>query len=132
MERKAECSCGQLWVACRGEPEKVSICHCDACRRRTGSAFGISVFYKRENAQAGGESISFKRDADAGFAVIFHFCPHCGSTLFWEPSRKPGMIGVAAGAFAEADFAMPEQSVWDSHRYGWIEFPQAMQRRPES
>jgi hypothetical protein len=33
---------------------------------------------------------------------VFHFCPSCGSTVYWEPARKPDMIGVAVGAFADA------------------------------
>lgn len=129
MERQAECSCGQLFVRCQGEPEKISICHCNACRRRTGSAFGIAAFFKRENASIRGTATAFTRDSDAGFAVTFHFCPTCGSTVYWEPSRKPGMIGVGIGAFAEADFPMPEQSVSDSNRYSWITFPESMLRR---
>src|SRR5579864_8088663 len=117
MERQAECSCGQLAVRCHGEPEKVSICHCNACRRRTGSAFGISAFFKRGNASIQGKNTEFTRASDAGYTVTFHFCPICGSTVYWEPSRKPDMIGVGIGAFAETDFPMPEQSVSDSKRY---------------
>ena len=43
--------------------------------------------------------------------MTFHFCPECGSTLFWEPERMPPLIGVAVGAFADPSFPQPEQSV---------------------
>lgn len=130
MERQAQCSCGQLKVRCQGEPEKISVCHCDACRRRTGSAFGISAFFQRDRAVIERKSKLFRHDADR--SVTFHFCESCGSTVFWEPSQKPGMIGVAAGAFATADLPMPDQSVWDERRYSWIAFPDAMPRRPQN
>lgn len=36
MERKAMCSCGALTIVARGEPGKISVCHCQECQRRTG------------------------------------------------------------------------------------------------
>ena len=38
--RTATCSCGQLRLACEGEPVRISICHCLECQKRTGSIFG--------------------------------------------------------------------------------------------
>jgi hypothetical protein len=130
--RQARCCCGQLTVSCAGEPAKVSVCHCDACRQRTGSAFGIAAFFPREHVIPRGTSRAFRRDADSGHPVTFYFCPTCGSTVYWEASRKPDMIGVGAGAFADPDLPMPHQSVWDSKRYAWIDFPAQMTRRAQS
>lgn len=129
--RQAECSCGQLRVRCRGDSSKVSICHCDACRRRTGSAFGISALYLRSNVAITGESRDFTRNSDAGFPVTLHFCPHCGSTVYWESSRKPDMFGIGIGAFADPAFPMPAQSIVDARRYDWITFPDSMVRRAD-
>ncbi len=127
--RLAHCSCGQLRALCDGAPDKVSICHCNECRRRTGSAFGIAAFYPRERVRAQGREKTFSRNADSGFAVLFHFCPDCGASIYWEPSRKPDMIGVAAGAFADPKLPMPDQSVSDDMRHAWIAFPEAMTKR---
>jgi hypothetical protein len=33
-------SCGQLTARVTGVPVRVSVCHCLACQRRTGSVFG--------------------------------------------------------------------------------------------
>ncbi|HEY7979342.1 MAG TPA: GFA family protein [Rhizomicrobium sp.] len=129
--RQARCSCGQLRVVCEGEPAKVSICHCDACRLRTGSVFGIAVFYPREAVKAEGDQRDHTRKADSGRNVTFHFCPYCGSSVWWEPERMPDRVAVALGAFADPDFPMPDQSVNDARRYKWIEFPEAMQKRAE-
>ena len=127
--RLAQCSCGQLRATCDGEPDKVSICHCNECRRRTGSAFGIAVFYPRERLRAEGMDKTFRRKADSGFDVLFHFCPDCGASVYWEPARKPDMVAVAAGAFADPKFPMPDQSVSDDMRHDWIMFPESMTKR---
>lgn len=127
--RLAQCSCGQLRATCDSEPNKVSICHCNECRRRTGGAFGIAAFFARDRVHIEGESKSFTRDSDSGHLVTFHFCPTCGSSVYWEPSRKPDMIAVAVGAFADPSFPMPAQSVADNMRHSWISFPEEMATR---
>ena len=118
--RTAACACGQLWIACRGEPEKVSLCHCLACQRRTGSAFGIAAFFPREAVDAEGRASRYTRSSHSGYAVTFHFCPACGTTVFWEPERKPAAIAVAVGAFADPSFPAPTQSVWRERRHPWV------------
>ena len=46
--REAACSCGQLRVAVEGEPVRISMCHCLACQRQTGSAFSMQARYPNE------------------------------------------------------------------------------------
>jgi Co/Zn/Cd efflux system component len=41
--RHAACSCEQLRLTVEEEPVRVSICHCLACQRRTGSVFGVQA-----------------------------------------------------------------------------------------
>jgi hypothetical protein len=39
IQRVGECHCGALKIIAAGEPERVYLCHCKACQRRTGTAF---------------------------------------------------------------------------------------------
>ena len=74
--REAACSCGQLRVAVDGEPVRVSVCHCLACQRRTGSAFAVQARFARERVRITGRSHDFVRvsdDEDAQWR--FSFCP---------------------------------------------------------
>ena len=130
MERYASCHCGKLVLRCAGEPVKVSLCHCFDCQKRTGSLFSVAAFYPRESvALTAGEAKMFLRPSASGFDVSFHFCPDCGSSLWWEPERLPHLIGVAAGAFADADFPMPQQAVWSEQRHKWLALPLAPHAR---
>lgn len=123
MIRTALCHCGALEVACDGEPTRVSMCHCLDCQRRTGSAFSVAVFYRRERVHASGATRTFTRESASGFPVTFHFCPECGSNVFWAPARMPDRIGVALGCFADPGFAPPEQSVWTKDKHAWVALP---------
>lgn len=121
--RDAACSCGQLRLTCDGDPVRVSMCHCLACQRRTGSAFGVQAWFTREQVRPEGESKRFVRRAESGRAVTFSFCPECGSTVFWEAEADAGMIKVAVGAFADPTFPPPRHSYWERRRHPWTLLP---------
>ncbi|MGV1964194.1 GFA family protein [Agrobacterium sp. 22-222-1] len=120
MARLASCTCGALQAICTGEPTKVSLCHCLACQRRTGSTYGVAAFFNRQNVRIEGQSTSYSRKSDSGFPVMFHFCPSCGSTVYWEPQRMPDFIAVGTGSFADPGFPAPTQAVYDEHRHPWV------------
>lgn len=117
--RVASCSCGQLRVTCTGEPVRVSVCHCLACQKRTGSAFGAQARFPRDAVTIAGPASEHVRTADSGNLVTFHFCPACGSTVCWELAALPGFVAVALGAFADPSFPAPTVSIYEARAYGW-------------
>ncbi len=121
MTRTATCSCGQLTIRCTVEPTKVALCHCLACQKRTGSPYGIAAFFRRDMVEAAGRAQRYTRPSDNGHEVTFHFCPDCGATVYWEPQRKPDMIAVAVGAFADPAFPPPSQEVNVECRHPWVQ-----------
>ena len=121
--RRAACSCGQLGVTTEGEPIRISMCHCFACQRRTGSAFGIQARFERVHARIEGRSTSYVRTADSGNHITFHFCPDCGSTVYYELDQVRDAIAVAVGAFAESTFPRPTISVYEARRHAWTGIP---------
>lgn len=125
--RRASCSCGQLHITCRGEPVRISICHCLACQQRTGSAFGFQARYPREQTAIAGESASFVRIGDSGGAATFYFCATCGSTVYWQLASLPDFVAVAVGAFADPGFPPPRFSVYEERRHAWAITPESME-----
>ncbi|TMJ46161.1 MAG: GFA family protein, partial [Alphaproteobacteria bacterium] len=101
-----------------------SMCHCLDCQRRTGSLFGIAAFFERSAVKLVDDTSKiFTRNSVLGKLVTFHFCPECGSTVFWEPERMPKLIGVAVGAFGDPSFPQPEQSVFTTRKHAWFGLP---------
>ena len=119
MSRQASCSCGQLQLSCEGEPVRVSLCHCHACQRRTGSAFGVQARFPRERVRIGGRSTTFVRLGDSGNPITVHFCPSCGTTVYWELGQLAGFVAVALGAFADQNFPPPKVSVYEYFAHPW-------------
>ena len=122
--RTAACSCGQLTVTCVGEPVRVSICHCLACQRRTGSVFGEQARFKREDVRdISGDSTTYVRMGDEGSAISFHFCPTCGATVYYTIDDDPGLVAIPVGAFADPGFQTPGRSVYESRKHSWVVVP---------
>jgi hypothetical protein len=103
----------------------VSLCHCLACQKRTGSTYGLGAFFARAQVKPSGATTAYTRTGDSGHDVTFHFCPSCGSTVYWEPARRPDIVAVAVGAFADPSFPAPTQAVHDVHRHEWVVVPGA-------
>lgn len=121
MKRTAQCSCGQLRVIATSEPTSVSLCHCNACKRRTGSSFGVAVFFDQAEVQLTGASSVFERPGESGHRIRFHFCPHCGSTVYWYPQVKPKHIAVALGCIDDQTGLKPSKEAHVEQRQAWLD-----------
>lgn len=128
--RQAACSCSQLTAQVSGDPVRVSICHCLACQRRTGSVFGQQARFRREDVSITGVSTEYVRVGDEGSKVKFHFCPKCGSTVFYEPEGLEAFVAIPVGAFADPGFPPPRISVYESRKHAWVVPPPDAEHMP--
>ncbi|MEO2219167.1 GFA family protein [Chromobacterium vaccinii] len=122
--RLAACSCGQLTAQVSGDPVRVSICHCLACQRRTGSVFGQQARFYRKDVAIAGDSTVYVRVGDEGSRVKFHFCPACGATVYYEPEGLEEFVAIPVGAFADPGFPAPSVSVYEERKHGWVTVPE--------
>lgn len=93
------------------------MCHCYACQKRTGSAFGVQARFPSERVAIRGSSTSWTRTGDSGAEIEFHFCPTCGSTVFY---RIETFIAVPVGGFADRDFPEPRVTVYETRHHPWV------------
>jgi len=128
--RLASCSCGQLTAQVVGEPVRISICHCLACQRRTGSVFGEQARFRREGVSISGASSEYVRVGDEGSRVKFHFCPNCGSTVYYELEGLEEFLAIPVGAFADPSFPAPGVSVYESRKHQWVAPPPEAEHIP--
>lgn len=113
QSRIARCQCGALSATCRGEPWRVSLCHCNACKRRTGSAFGLQATWHDEQVERSGTAVEYERVGDEGHWARDHFCGRCGTTLWYVIERRPGSVSVPVGCFGTPDFPPPAFVVYE-------------------
>jgi len=128
--RKASCSCGQLLATVKGEPVRVSVCHCLACQRRTGSVFGTQARFRREDVDVKGRSTPFTRAGDTLTHMTFHFCPDCGATVYYDIEGLEGFIAIPVGAFADPAFPAPGFSIYEDRMHSWVALPPGIEHTP--
>lgn len=121
--RLASCSCGQLGARAIGDPVRISICHCLACQRRTGSVLGQQARFLREHVTVSGNSTEYTRAGDEGSRATFHFCPQCGSTVYYAAEGLEAYLTIPVGAFADPDFPPPTVSVYEKRMHRWVIAP---------
>ena len=126
--RLASCSCGQLTAEVVGEPVRISVCHCLACQRRTGSVFGEQARFRRENVSTSGISTEYVRIGDEGGRATFHFCPKCGATVYYELEGLDEYLGIPVGAFADPGFPAPLVSIYETRKHSWVVPPPGAER----
>ena len=124
--RTASCSCGQLPAKISADPIRVSICHCHACQRRTGSVFGVQARFPRSAVEVTGKGTDFVRVGDEGGRCRFTFCPTCGSTVFYVQEGREEHIAIPVGAFADSGFPAPSFSVYEERMHSWVAVPKAL------
>src|SRR5665213_343442 len=122
--RTASCSCGQLSAVTPAEPIRVSVCHCLACQRRTGSVFGAQARFPATSVTITGSSKQFVRVGDDGGRTTFNFCPTCGATVHYTSEGCEEHIAIPIGAFADPTFPGPTFSVYEERMHSWVRMPE--------
>jgi hypothetical protein len=117
----ASCRCGQLRASASGDPVRVSVCHCLACQKRTGSVFSAQARWPAVCVEVEGRSKQWLRTADSGQTTTYHFCPECGSTVHYRGGNFPDLIAIPLGAFDDPYFLSPKFSVWEKRKHDWVE-----------
>ena len=137
--RTASCNCGQLRVTCTGpDPDRVVMCNCFLCQKQTGSPFSVQARFPNEQVAVEGKSTAWTFPIDgakptayrtcagsdgitksAADVVTSHFCPVCGSTVYYFRKSDPARTGVRVGAFADPTFPPPMGSGFEEYRHPW-------------
>ena len=77
-----------------------------------------------------GASSEYVRVGDEGSRVRFHFCPHCGSTVYYQPEGLEAYLAIPVGAFADPGFPPPRVSVYEERMHSWVVPPPEAEHIP--
>ena len=118
------CLCGAIRYEVKGDPVRVAHCHCDDCRKATGSSFATNVFVKQDDLVIlQGTPRSYEHTADSGSTMTKEFCADCGSQLFGSGSGSTGVKNVKVGTIDDVGATpaiRPEIEVFTSRKLPFI------------
>jgi hypothetical protein len=90
----------------------------------------MQAAFEADQVQVVGRFNDFARisDEEDRKEHVFHFCPDCGSQVFYTEPDEPDLIVVSVGSFADPSFPPPTESGYDSRRHRWVVLPDTVQR----
>jgi len=114
------CLCGEVRFEIQGEFERFYLCHCEYCRKGTGSAHAANLFSSTATLKwlSGEERVSsFQLPATRHSRC---FCSRCGSAL---PNREMEgrLLVVPAGSLDSEVRIRPTAHIFVSSKASWDE-----------
>ena len=86
------CLCDATRYRVTEEPLTVYPCRCTDCQKRSGSAFGLSMWVNRSAIEVTkGEAAIHVSAASNGTLRHGRICAQCGTRLWSEPPKLPGV-----------------------------------------
>ena len=114
------CLCGGVCYEYSGSLGPANYCHCQDCRRCTGSAFNIGVRFELAAFRIrSGTPKGFTKRGESGNELTRHFCPECGSPLFTSSPKHPDDVYVKAGTLDDPLAVRPTHQNWVASAVPW-------------
>ncbi|MCB9994145.1 MAG: GFA family protein [Hyphomicrobiaceae bacterium] len=117
--KTGHCHCGAVHFEVTGEPLRMAQCHCNACRRITGTGHNVQAFFRKSDVVIHGMTSTHDSVSDKGNTRTRHFCAVCGSRMFSENSAAPDAIGIAVGEFDDSSWFKPQVILYNAERPAW-------------
>ena len=119
------CQCGVISYELLGSPITLYRCHCADCQTASGSAFGMSMWVKKDDFKlTSGILKSFIRIADSGTKVESFFCDACGVRIYAKAAVLDSEhIVLKPGTLQNTDDLRPSADIWLKSKQNWFELP---------
>jgi hypothetical protein len=117
--RSGHCHCGAIRFELSGEPNWTALCHCSDCRRHAGApAVGWAAYPEDALKVVKGKPKIYESSANGRR----HFCPDCGSGLFYYNAvNLPGIADVQIATLDDPASLAPTIQVQAAERIAWME-----------
>lgn len=118
QKHTGSCLCKKISFEIIGEFDRFFLCHCEYCRKDTGSAHAANLFSTSAQLKwLSGEGNAKTYDFESS-GHIKSFCPDCGSAL---PNIQINgtLLVVPAGSLDSEVPIAPQAHIFFSHKANW-------------
>jgi len=123
------CLCGATRYRIGEAPLIVYACHCTDCQKRSGSAFGLSMWVRRAALElTQGEATLNVSATEDGRARHTRVCAKCLTRLWSEPQTRPEIAVVRPGTLDDTSWLRPQAHIWTRSAQPWFAFPEGVPR----
>jgi hypothetical protein len=125
------CLCGGVRFRVTGKLGPAGFCHCQQCRRASGSAFAANAPVRTRYfaLTAGADLVSEYESSPGKFRA---FCRRCGSPLYSRRDSEPEIRRLRLGSFDGDPGRRPLAHVWVVSKAPWYSIEDSLPRYPEA
>jgi len=87
-------------------------CHCEDCRRTSGSGHSSHLVVPEASVALTGEVRTYGRVSDSGNLVTRAFCPDCGAPIFSKNPAMPAMLFLRASSLDDLEIFQPQMHLY--------------------
>jgi hypothetical protein len=118
------CACGSVRYALTSPPMFVHCCHCRDCQRQTGSAFVINALIETDRiVLLSGQPEPVAVPTDSGRPHDIYRCPECGTAVWSDYGKRPGLRFVRVGTLDEPSAMSPDVHIYTRSKLPWVSVP---------
>ena len=125
---QGSCLCGQVKYEVRGTPLGMYYCHCETCRKATGTSFATNIAVSTDDF-----AITSGREAVKGFESsprkYRYFCSGCGSPVYSQAEETRQMVSVRCGTLDGDPGLRPTVHFYVGSKAPWYEIGDALPQR---
>ena len=111
------CYCGAVTFEISGKSNWVGHCHCESCRRHSGSAMTTFAGFDEEQVKFTGAA---PRQHHSGDGVTRSFCGQCGSPVAYQADFQPGRIHLQLGLFDDIESLPADDHSFRNEKSSWL------------
>jgi hypothetical protein len=112
------CYCGAVKFEISGESDWIGHCHCESCRRHSGSVMTTFAGFRPQQVVFTG-AMPNRFSSDDG--VTRSFCGQCGSPVAYESSDRPSDIHLQLGLFDDLEAMPPSNHSFLNEKVSWLQ-----------
>ncbi|MGO1118362.1 GFA family protein [Rhodovibrionaceae bacterium A322] len=113
------CLCGAVRYESSADPVVSAHCHCEDCRRSSGTGHCTHLVLPKDAFSVSGELKGYKKATDSGNMVERSFCPTCGAAVYSTNSGMPDLVFPRASSLDDLEVAAPAMVVYASRAASW-------------
>jgi len=116
---RGSCLCGRVGYELRGIPQAMYYCHCNMCRKATGSSFATNMLVRSDDfVIVTGRAHVKPYESSPG--EYRHFCSECGSPIYGEAAARPNMVSLRCGTLDDDPGVRPQLHIHVASKSPWF------------
>lgn len=128
------CLCGTATYRITGAPVVVAQCHCEECRRLSGTGHTVGAMFLAKNVELSGNLGEYKYRSSKNSEVTKCFCKNCGSPILGKNTRTPDHVTIQLGTMDDATDLVVQVVIFSGDKQHWddiLEGTQSFETQPD-